>query len=109
MTNRDFVNNIEVNDATSATGVDLRNYDSVAFTSTGTIAVLESDETTGFEAVDASDLIVPEGGQEQNGAFTVGYRGTKRYVRATSDALDVVAVGYHLTRKPPGFSVDSNT
>ena len=107
MVNRDFVNNIEFNDATSATGVDLQEYDSVAFTSTGTIAVLESDTDGDFESVDADDLIVPEGGQEQNGAFTVGYRGNKRYVRATSDALDVVAIGYHIARKPVGFSVDS--
>lgn len=109
MVNRDFVNNLEVSDATAAAGIDLQGYDAIAFNSTGTISVEESDTPSDFAAVDASDLIVPEGGQEQNGAFTVGYRGDKRYVRAVSGALDVIGVGYSLSRKPPGFTVDSNT
>lgn len=105
---RDFANNVRVWDA--ADPVDLQEADSVLFVSTGAITVSESDEVTGFAEVDASDLIVPEGGEEQEGAFVVGYRGNLRYLTAAGAGdAPVVAVTYHQHRAPVGFEVESRT
>ena len=99
---RDFVNNVRVHDGNAS--VDVRDFDSVLAVSATEITLEESDDDSTFTAVDADDLIVPEGGQEQEGAFTVGYRGNARYLQA---GVDTFIVGYHLHRKPTGFDVDS--
>ena len=99
---RDFVNNVRVHDGDDA--VDIRDFDSVLAVSASEITLEESDDGEAFAAVDADDLIVPEGGQEQEGAFTVGYRGDARYLQAGADTF---IVGYHLHRRPTGFGVDS--
>ena len=99
---RDFVNNVRVHDGDAS--VDVRDFDSVLAVSASEITLEESDDDETFAAVDSEDLIVPEGGQEQEGAFTVGYRGNARYLQAGEDTF---IVGYHLHRKPTGFGVDS--
>lgn len=105
---RDFANNVRVWDAGDP--VDLQEADSVLFVSTGAITVSESDETTGFAEVDSADLIVPEGGEEQEGAFVVGYSGDLRYVTAAgAGEADVIAVTYHQHRAPVGYDVESRT
>ena len=99
---RDFVNNVRVHDGSAA--VDIRDFDSVLAVSATEITLEESDDGEAFTAVDDDDLIVPEGGQEQEGVFTVGYRGNARYLQAGADTF---IVGYHLHRAPISFGVDS--
>ena len=101
---RDFVNNVRVHDGSAA--VDIRDFDSVLAVSATEVALEESDDGETFTAVDADDLIVPEGGQEQEGAFTVGYRGNSRYLQA---GVDTFIVGYNLHRAPTGFDVEQRT
>jgi len=106
--NRDFANNVEVSDGTAATGVDIRNYDSVIAVSSAAITLSESATTSGFTEVDAADLIVPEGGSEQNSAFVVGYRGDLRYLQADAGVdVPVTIIGHNLSREPAGYSVES--
>ena len=99
---RDFVNDVRVHDGNAS--VDIRDFDSVLAVSATEITLEESDDGETFTDVDSDDLIVPEGGQEQEDAFTVGYRGSARYLQAGADTF---IIGYHLHRKPTGFGVDS--
>ena len=102
---RDFVNNVRVHDGSAA--VDIRDFDSVLAVSAAEVELEEADAEGGpFTAVDADDLIVPEGGQEQEGAFTVGYRGNSRYLQAGEATF---IVGYNLHRAPTGFDVEQRT
>lgn len=100
---RDFVNNQLIHDGDAP--VDLQEADSATAFSATAITLTEADEEGGpFTAVDSADLIVPEGGSEQEGAFAVGYRGNKRFIQAGAGTFIQTT---HLNRVPANFEVES--
>ena len=99
---KDLANNVQVNDGSVA--VDITNYQSVIAIGASAITLEESDDGSAFTEVAAADLITPVGGSEQNGAFQVGYRGSKQYLR--SGAATYI-VGGDLNRVPPGSDLES--
>lgn len=87
----------------NGTGVDLANFASanVVF-SVGTItdgthtpSVQESDDNSTFTAVAAADLIGTLANLASNTNQRVGYRGTKRYVRAVSTVAGATTGGVY--------------
>ena len=87
----------------NGSGVDLANFASatVAF-SVGTItdgthtpSVEESDDNSSFSAVAAADLIGTLSALASNTNQRVGYRGTKRYIRAVSTVAGATAGGVY--------------
>lgn len=104
---RDFANNVLASAGDEGDSIDLRGSDSVIVVglTDPTARVTVSDAAaTGFGAPPADDLIIPEGGIEQNGAFVLGYIGPARYLRA--GAADVV-VQHDLHKRPTGLAIDS--
>ena len=87
----------------NGTGIDLANFASatVAF-SVGTItdgthtpSVEESDDNTTFNAVAAADLIGSLAALASNTNQRVGYRGSKRYLRAVSTVAGATTGGVY--------------
>lgn len=114
MVNRDLVNDIGVargispavyTATTNGQSIDLRGFDSVAFTvATGTVTdgsytvtLEESDDNTTFTAVPAADYLITSSvaiaATDDNVVRRFGYRGTKRYVRPVLTATGAVSGG----------------
>lgn len=87
----------------NGTGVDLQNFQSatVAFVvgtitdGTHTPTVQESDDNSTFDAVAAADLIGTLAALATNTNQRVGYKGSKRYVRAVSTVAGATTGGVY--------------
>lgn len=87
----------------NGTGADLRGYDgATVLFNVGTItdgthtpSVEESDDNTTFSAVAAADLIGSLSALASSTPQRVGYRGTKRYIRAVSTVAGATTGGVY--------------
>lgn len=87
----------------NGTGVDLQNFQSatVAFVvgtitdGTHTPTVQESDDNSTFDAVAAADLIGTLAALATNTNQRIGYKGSKRYVRAVSTVAGATTGGVY--------------
>lgn len=104
---RDFANNVLASAGDEGDSIDLRGSDSVIVVGlTDPTARIEVSDVADddFAAPPATDLIIPEGGAEQNGAFVIGYIGPARYILA--GAADVI-IQHNLHKRPTGLAIDS--